>query len=265
MQSSPIEPEGCTFIAHPPTLALAARSRSEAAQRPQQKGRVCGHKMRVRDGSPKGGDALAAPCSCTIARPRAFARERPKLAQFVREWDSEQMMRKCLLLSVFLTLTSSPVLADDAESPSIGSLNAVTEGDIGDLLDYQCVTQADGLHCHFEQNIIMKTDNTCEVRHHSFDEVLTKKADGLWTQSTGPKGTCGVVDNSRFVRDSSSKNNIVKWNYMTQQTFTNETGFAAYGAGMISCKKAKESGAEQEFTYKWPVKSEYFGCLFIKH
>ena len=32
---------------------------------------------RVRDGSPKGGDALAAPCRFTTARPRSCARGRP--------------------------------------------------------------------------------------------------------------------------------------------------------------------------------------------
>ena len=180
------------------------------------------------------------------------------------------MNKFTLLLTVLFVFMCFSAFADEAEAPSVGSLNSITEGDVGDHLDYLCIPQSDGLHCHFDQNIIIKEENayfTCRISHYSFDEVLTKKADGLWVQSSGPKGTCGVVDNSRFVRVSSGKNlNLeIIWNYFTQQTFTINTGSSAYGSGFISCEKAKESGAEKEMAYVPPVKSEYLGCLFIKH
>lgn len=163
---------------------------------------------------------------------------------------------------------SHSVRADDIESPSFGTLNSVTKGDIGDFLNYQCALQEDGLHCHFEQDLIMVVKGsplTCEIKHHSFDETYTKKADGLWVHTSGPTGNCGAVDFTRFERDDSSKitpnDKVVFWNYITQTIYTNENGTAFF----VSCKKIKESGASQQITYQWPVKSEYMGCVYIKH
>jgi hypothetical protein len=51
---------------------------SRPRRRPKEAGRVGGHMMRVRDGSPKGGDAFfRGSVLRTTARPRLFARERP--------------------------------------------------------------------------------------------------------------------------------------------------------------------------------------------
>ena len=178
------------------------------------------------------------------------------------------MILRTATIACIMFFFANAVYAEDKESPSIGALNSVTEGDIGDHLDYECHQLQNKLHCHFEQNIIMPTagaKDTCAIIHHNFDEDYEPKADGLWVHESGPTGTCKAVDFTRFEKDISSTSGPTSWNYITQTTYTNINGSAFYGTALLSCKQIKESGAEKQRIYKPPVKPEKLGCLYITH
>jgi hypothetical protein len=119
-----------------------------------------------------------------------------------------------------------------------------------------CRTPSEENYLNLAKTSFLRQTRTCLAASNTFQQTFKRvRMSDTWTSNEGPKGTCGVVDISRFEADKSSKPFLFR--YITRKIVT-----APQGEGLLGLQRSDLD--TREYTYDWRSKEHHLSCDIIK-